>query len=44
LNIKNKAKLAFIKEAVLDGKMSFEMAEKEFERDIILNTLKKTNF
>ena len=44
LNIKNNAKLAFIKEAVLDGKMSFKMAEKEFERDIILNTLKKTNF
>jgi DNA-binding NtrC family response regulator len=43
-NIRDNVKSAFIKKAVLDGKMSFEMAEKEFERDIILNTLKKANF
>ena len=43
-NIRDSVKLAFIKESVLDGKISFEMAEKEFERDIIINTLKKVDF
>ncbi|MFA4911828.1 MAG: sigma-54 dependent transcriptional regulator [Desulfobacteria bacterium] len=43
-NIRGNAKLNLIKEAVLEGKLSFEKAEAEFERDIILNTLEKTNY
>ncbi|MBI4621197.1 MAG: sigma-54-dependent Fis family transcriptional regulator [Desulfobacterales bacterium] len=44
LNIRGNAKLNSIKEAVLEGKLSFEKAEAEFEMDIILNALKKTNY
>lgn len=44
LNIRGNAKLNSIKEAVLEGKLSFEKAEAEFERDIILNALEKTNY
>ncbi|MFH2012145.1 MAG: sigma-54 dependent transcriptional regulator [Pseudomonadota bacterium] len=43
-SIRNKNRLNPIKEAVLEGTLSFEKAEAEFERDIILNMLKKTNF
>ncbi|MDY7033973.1 MAG: sigma-54 dependent transcriptional regulator [Thermodesulfobacteriota bacterium] len=43
-NIRNNARLNVLKEAVLNGRVSLETAETEFERDIILNTLKKTNF
>ena len=43
-NIRNSARLNVLKEAVLDGRVSLETAETEFERDIILNTLKRTNF
>lgn len=43
-NIRNNVKSNLIKEAVLEGKVSFEKAEAEFERDIILSTLKKTNY
>ena len=43
-NIRGNARLNSIKEAVLEGKLSFEKAEAEFQRDIILNTLKKTNY
>ena len=43
-NIRGNAKLKLIKEAVLEGKLSFEKAEAEFERDIILNILEKTNY
>jgi DNA-binding NtrC family response regulator len=43
-NIRGNAKLNSIKEAVLEGKLSFEKAEAEFERDIILNMLEKTDY
>ncbi len=32
-----------LKESVLDGKVSFLQAEEEFEREVILDALKKTN-
>ena len=43
-NIRTNGKLNLIKEAVLEGKVSFEKAEEEFEKDIILNTLERTNY
>jgi DNA-binding NtrC family response regulator len=33
-----------IKQGVLGGRISFEDAERDFEKDIILEALKKTNF
>jgi len=33
-----------LRESVLDGKVSFLQAEEEFEREVILDALKKTNF
>jgi transcriptional regulator with GAF, ATPase, and Fis domain len=33
-----------LKESVLDGKVSFLQAEEEFEREVILDALKKTNY
>ncbi|MEW6616453.1 MAG: helix-turn-helix domain-containing protein, partial [Thermodesulfobacteriota bacterium] len=44
LNIRGSARLNSIRDAVLEGNISFEKAEAEFERDIILNALEKTNY
>ena len=43
-NVRNSARLNVLKEAVLDGNVTLETAQSDFERDIILNTLRKTNF
>jgi two-component system response regulator AtoC len=43
LSFKNIPKTNGLKESVLDGKVSFLQAEEEFEREVILDALKKTN-
>jgi DNA-binding NtrC family response regulator len=43
LSFKNIPKINGLKESVLDGKVSFLQAEEEFEREVILDALKKTN-
>ncbi|MFH1624306.1 MAG: helix-turn-helix domain-containing protein, partial [Pseudomonadota bacterium] len=43
-NIRNNATLNLLKETVLEGRVSFAKVEAEFEKDIILSTLKKTNY
>lgn len=42
INIKKNIKLNAFKHAVLQGSMSFEKAEREFQKDIILGALEKT--
>jgi DNA-binding NtrC family response regulator len=37
-------KIGGLKESVLDGKVSFLQAEEDFEREVILDALKKTNY
>jgi len=41
---KSVPKVDGLKESVLDGKVSFLQAEEEFEREVILDALKKTNY
>jgi transcriptional regulator with GAF, ATPase, and Fis domain len=41
---KGAPKVDGLKESVLDGKVSFLQAEEEFEREVILDALKKTNY
>jgi putative PEP-CTERM system response regulator len=43
LSFKNIPKINGLKESVLDGKVSFTQAEEEFEREVILDALKRTN-
>jgi transcriptional regulator with PAS, ATPase and Fis domain len=42
--LKTTSKAEQIKQGVLDGRITFEDAERDFEKDIILEALKKTNF
>jgi DNA-binding NtrC family response regulator len=42
--LKATSKVEQIKQGVLGGRISFEDAERDFEKDIILEALKKTNF
>jgi len=42
--LKTVPKVDGLKESVLDGKVSFLQAEEEFEREVILDALKKTNY
>ncbi len=42
--LKATSKVEQIKQGVLNGRISFEDAERDFEKDIILEALKKTNF
>jgi DNA-binding NtrC family response regulator len=44
LFLENIPKINGLKESVLDGKVSFLQAEEEFEREVILDALKKTNY
>jgi len=44
LSFKNIPKMNGLKESVLNGKVSFIQAEEEFEREVILDALKKTNY
>jgi DNA-binding NtrC family response regulator len=44
LSFKNIPKINGLKESVLDGKVSFFQAEEEFEREVILDALKRTNY
>ncbi len=43
-SLKNESRVELIKRGVLNGRISFGDAEREFERDIILEALKKTNY
>lgn len=43
-SLKTESRVELIKLGVLDGRISFEDAEREFERDIIMEALKKSNF
>ena len=43
-SLKTTSKVEQIKQGVLDGRISFEDAERDFEKDIILEALKKTHF
>ena len=43
-SLKIDSRVELIKLGVLDGRISFEDAEREFERDIIFEALKKSNF
>ena len=42
--LKNTSKAEQIKQGVLSGRVSFDDAERDFEKDIIVEALKKTNF
>jgi transcriptional regulator with PAS, ATPase and Fis domain len=42
--LKSTSRVEQIKQGILDGRISFEDAERDFEKDIILEALKKTNF
>ena len=44
LFLKSVPRIDGLKESVLDGKVSFLQAEEEFEREVILDALKKTNY
>lgn len=44
LTLKDSSKFNGLKESILNGKISFLKAEEEFERGIILDALRKTNF
>jgi DNA-binding NtrC family response regulator len=43
-SFKNIPKINGLKESVLDGKVSFLQAEEEFEKEVILDALKRTNY
>jgi two-component system response regulator AtoC len=43
-SLKTESRVELIKVGVLNGRISFEDAEREFERDIIVEALKKSNF
>jgi DNA-binding NtrC family response regulator len=43
-SLKNIPKVDGLKESVLGGKVSFLQAEEEFEREVILDALRKTNY
>jgi transcriptional regulator with PAS, ATPase and Fis domain len=43
-SLKSTSKVEQIKQGVLDGRISFEDAERDFEKDIILEALKKTSY
>lgn len=43
-SLKTDSRVELIKLGVLGGRMSFEEAEKEFEKDIIIEALKKSNY
>jgi DNA-binding NtrC family response regulator len=43
-SLKTNSRVELIKQEVLDGRISFEDAERDFEKDIILEALKKSNF
>ena len=43
-SLKSDSRVELIKLGVLDGRISFEDAEREFEKDIIVEALKKSNF
>lgn len=43
-SLTNMPKINGLKESVLNGKVSFSKAEEEFERDIILDALRRTNY
>ena len=42
--LKSSSQVELIKRGVLNGRISFEDAEREFEKDILLDALKKANF
>jgi DNA-binding NtrC family response regulator len=42
--LKNNSRVELIKHDVLEGRISFEDAERDFEKDIILEALKKSNY
>jgi len=42
--LKNNSRVELIKREVLEGRISFEDAERDFEKDIILEALKKSNY
>src|SRR4030043_1909102 len=44
LSFKNTPKINGLRESVLNGRVSFIQAEEEFEREVILDALKKTNY
>ena len=43
-NLKTTSRVEIIKKEVLDGRISFEDAERDFEKDIIIEALKKSNY
>lgn len=43
-SLKNIPKINGLKESILDGRVSFTQAEEEFEKEIILDALKRTNY
>ncbi len=43
-SIKTGSRVELIKRSVLDGRISFEDAERDFEKDILLDALRKTNY
>ncbi len=43
-SVKTGSRVELIKRGVLDGRISFEDAERDFEKDILLEALKKTNY
>jgi DNA-binding NtrC family response regulator len=43
-SFKNTPKINGLKESVLDGKVSFLQAEEDFEKEVILDALKRTNY
>jgi DNA-binding NtrC family response regulator len=43
-SFKNVPKTNGLKESVLEGKVSFTQAEEEFEKEVILDALKRTNY
>jgi DNA-binding NtrC family response regulator len=44
LSFKNIPKINGLKESILDGKVSFLEAEEEFEREVILDALRRSNY
>jgi DNA-binding NtrC family response regulator len=43
-SLKSTSRVEQIKQGVLNGRISFDDAERDFEKDIILEALKKSNF
>jgi DNA-binding NtrC family response regulator len=44
VSLKNNSRVELIKQEILSGRLSFDTAEREFEKDIILESLKKSNY